>query len=118
MENMDKYWQNMNVANTSAGTLDKQAAIYAESWQAASDRVRASLESIYDKLLDDNGFIGFLGVINKVVEGVDNLIDGFGGLSGVIAAIGLVATNVFTKQIGTFIDTLPQRLSNLTQAGR
>lgn len=118
MDNMDKYYTNLNTAGNSSGTLDKQAKTYAESWRAASNQVQASLEEIYNKLLDDKGFISLLNTLNGIIGVVSKLIDGFGGLGGVILSIGTIATQVFNKQIAGFIDTLPQKISNLTQAGR
>ena len=118
MENMDKYEKNMKTANNATGTLDKQAATYAESWEAASARVQASLEGIYQKLLDSSGFVKILNVINSMIGLVDRLVDGFGGLSGIIAAIGSIATQVFSKQIGKFLNDIPQKITNLTKMGR
>jgi TP901 family phage tail tape measure protein len=46
-DNFEKYQKNMETARNSEGALQEQADIYAESWEAASNRVRASLESIY-----------------------------------------------------------------------
>jgi len=53
MDNYDYLLQNEQIAEGSRGTVQKQADIYAESWEAASKRVRASLEGLYTTLLDD-----------------------------------------------------------------
>ena len=47
MDNWDFFQSNVKVAEEAEGTLNKQAETYAEGWEAASDRVRASMESIY-----------------------------------------------------------------------
>ena len=41
---------NLNTAAGSSGTLSNQAEIYAESWEAAKNRVRAASEDIYTSL--------------------------------------------------------------------
>ena len=56
MNNYDKVLANQNIAAGSGGTLQKQADIYAQSWEAASKRVRASMETIYRALLNDEFF--------------------------------------------------------------
>ena len=45
--------KNLNVAAGSEGTLSRQAEIYAKSWEAAKNRVKASAEEIYKTLLND-----------------------------------------------------------------
>jgi len=46
-DNWDKVQENRGIAEDSEGTLQEQADIYAESWEAASKRVKASAETIY-----------------------------------------------------------------------
>nr|DAF37512.1 MAG TPA: hypothetical protein [Caudoviricetes sp.]DAK59235.1 MAG TPA: hypothetical protein [Caudoviricetes sp.] len=47
MNNYDYFKENVSVAEQSTGALDKQAEIYAESWEAAQKRVRAAAEGVY-----------------------------------------------------------------------
>ena len=63
MENFDFYEQNLQSAKNAEGSLQEQADIYAESWQAASDRVRAATQGIYEDLLNDEVFIDVLNTI-------------------------------------------------------
>lgn len=118
MENMDKYETNKQTAEDSGGTLDAQAAIYAESWQAASDKVTASLESIYNKLLDDRVFVSLINGLAEITKQADNFIEGMGGLKGVLTSIAALATNLFDKQIGSFLDQMPQKIEAMSAAGR
>ena len=99
MDNWGTFQENLSIARTSEGTLQEQADIYAESWQAASDRVKAALESIYSELINDDFFIDLLGFLEKVLGYADNLIDSFGGLGGVISQLGLIFTQIFSKKI-------------------
>ena len=80
MDNFDFYQENLQRAATSQGTLNKQAEIYAESWEAASKRVQASAENIYSSLLDDNFFIGLTDRLAGLLDRVQNFIDGIGGV--------------------------------------
>jgi hypothetical protein len=47
MDNWDFMKKNLNTAANAEGELQRQADIYAESWEAASKRVKAALETIY-----------------------------------------------------------------------
>lgn len=118
MNNFDDFEMNVENAEMSTGTLDEQSATYAESWEAARDRVTASLEDIYAKLLDDDFFIGFLNTIDKIVDGVSGLIDGLGGLSGVILAVGAICTKIFAKDLTNAVDRAMYNIQMRTEKGR
>lgn len=110
-DNWDMYKENLQISADSDGALEKMAGTWTEGWEAASKRVQASLEGIYGKLLDDQGFIKILNIISDLLDKVDSLIDGFGGLKGIILSLGTVASNVFNKQIALGIN---KSVDNLT----
>ena len=103
-DNWDMYKENLQISANSDGALEKMAGTWTESWEAASKRVQASLESIYGKLLDDQGFIKILNITSALLDKVDSLIDGFGGLAGILTKLGSVATVVFGQQMASGID--------------
>lgn len=104
MDNWDVMQDNLEIVANSTGTLNEQAEIYAESWEASSDRVRASAEKIYASLMDEKFFIGVNNVIEKALTGVGGLIDSMNGFPGVLSMIGVVATTVFGKQMAAGIN--------------
>lgn len=82
--------ENLETAKGATGELQKQADIFAESWEAARKNVKASAEGIYDSLIKDefwinltNGFAGFL----KIIE---SAIDSVGGLKGVLLGLAII----------------------------
>jgi TP901 family phage tail tape measure protein len=97
MNNWDFFKENLGVATESEGTLQEQADIYAESWEAAQNRVSAAAQAIYSDLLDEDFFIGFDNLIEKALVGLDSFIDGIGGLKGVLLGLGAIVTKVFSK---------------------
>jgi len=74
MDNWDYFKENLGVAYGAEGELNKQAEIYAESWEAARDRVAAAAESIYQNLLDDKFFINAIN--NSVCYGLHSKVAG------------------------------------------
>jgi TP901 family phage tail tape measure protein len=118
MDNYDAFKENVSAAQNSEGTLDQQSEIYAQSWEAARDRVRASLEGIYDKLLDDQFFIGFLNVLDKIIDGVSGLVDGLGGLGGVLTMVGAILIKVFQKDLTESVDRAMYNIMMKTEKGR
>ena len=118
MDNWDFMKQNLATSNASSGALQKQADIYAESWEAAADRVTAAAENIYKALINDEFFIDLLNGVEKVITFVDHLIDNLGGLKGVLTAIGAIVTKVFANQISQGLTNITYNLKMMTEKGR
>ena len=87
MDNWDFMQENLETAKNSEGALQEQANVHAESWEAASDRVQAAMEALYQDILDDEFFIDILNGVEKVLTGVDDLIDGLGGIKPILTII-------------------------------
>ena len=113
MENFDIYEKNIQRAQNSEGTLNEQQEIYAQGWEAASKRVRASLEEIYTYLVDDNFFIGLSNGITKVLSGISGLIQGLGGFKGVLASIGSLFLSIYAKEMPSALENLKANLMSL-----
>ena len=115
MDNWDKMQQNILTAKNSSGTLQEQAEIYAESWEAAQKRVKAAAESIYSALIDENFFIGFANSFTKILTVLKNTIDGLGGLPGVVSMLGSVLLNAFGDRLATSIDNTISKFNRVEQ---
>lgn len=114
MENYDKILSNQQLGAGAEGTLQKQADIYAESWEAASKRVRAAAQGIYQDLLDDKFFITALNGLEKFLTGINNVIDGMGGLKGILLLISSILIQRYAKEIPNIISNLTSNISILT----
>lgn len=101
MDNWDFFEENVALAKSSTGELERQNAIYAQSWEAARDRISAAIESVYNKILDDDFFITILDAGEKIITGIDYVIDRLGGLPGVLTLISSIIMKIFSKQITT-----------------
>jgi hypothetical protein len=99
MDNWDFMQENLETAYDSTGTLTEQAEIYAESWEAASKRVKASAEGLYQSLLDDDFFIDINNGFATMLTGLDSFIDGAGGLKTVIVGISSIIISNFANKI-------------------
>lgn len=96
MENFDFYQENVARANNADGSLQEQADIYAESWEAARDRMRAAMEGIYDELLPTQTIIKITDGVTDVISGIETLIKSLGGLKGIL----LIISSIALKQLG------------------
>lgn len=108
MDNWDKFQSNLGVAQGAEGTLSEQAEIYAESWEAAQKRVKASMQGLYDDIVNDKFFITMTNGIAKLVEGIDSLIKGLGGIPGILSMISGLFMQHFAYKVPEFISNLHQ----------
>lgn len=108
MENKDYFKELVGVAKNSEGTLQEQADIYAEGWEASKKRVQASLEEIYKQLVNDKFFIGLNDTLSDTLNITSKLIDSLGGLPGVLSVI----SNLMLKSFGPDIVNNMQRMAS------
>ena len=118
MENWDKVKGNVTLAETSSGELERQQEIYAESWEAAAERIGAAAETIYQSLLNDEAFVDIMNFFTDFLEVVDKAIDGLGGLPGVLTLIGTALMKNFSPQIASSINNVTATLMSFTKAGK
>ena len=118
MDNWDFMQENLETVAKASGTLDEQAQIYAESWEAAKKRVQAAAEGIYQDLLKDDFFIWLTNAFGSILGFIDKIIDSLGGLSGVLPGIALLVNKIFGDKIIAGVQTLAHNVMNLTAAGR
>ena len=88
MDNWDSFEVNLAVAQGAEGTLQEQQDIWAESWEAASNRVRASAEDLYKSLINDDFFIDLNNIFADLLSGLDEFIDAIGGLKTLLPMVG------------------------------
>lgn len=96
MDNWDFMKENLETAKGATGELQKQADIFAESWEAARKNVKASAEGIYDSLVKDEFWIGLTNGFADGLKSVELFADSIGGLKGVLA----LATIAMNKLVG------------------
>ena len=116
MENWDFMQENLNTARNATGELQKQADIYAESWEAAQKRVQASLEKIYTTIIDDKAFIGLTDTLAGTINVIGNVIEGLGGVKGILLLISSIVMNTYAKEIPKILTTLTNNINVLTGA--
>ncbi|MBE6148211.1 MAG: phage tail tape measure protein [Firmicutes bacterium] len=114
MDNWDAMQKNLGRAMGASGSLDEQADIYAESWEAASNRVRASLEAIYSDMIDDEFFIDVYNQLADLIDGVDNFIDSIGGMKTVLLGLGTVVLSMAKTKIGPALQDLALNVKVMT----
>ncbi len=118
MDNYDAFKENVGFAEDSEGTLDEQAEIYAESWEAASKRVQAAAQGIYQELINDKFFIGLTNLFEKLLTTIHGTIDGLGGLPGVLSLVATMMLKAFGPDISKSLENMFYNLTYNTEAAR
>ena len=118
MDNWDYFQSNLSTAKNSEGTLQKQADIYAESWEAASKRVKAATEKLFDKFLNDEFIIDIVNGFEKFLNVISNVTDSLGGMKGVLLLISSLVLKTFGGEIYTKMQSFGSTLMTWTTGGR
>ena len=118
MDNWGYMQENLQTAYNATGALDRQAEIYAESWDAAEKRVKAAAQGIYQSLLNDEFFIDLNNLFADLLEGLDGFIDKIGGVKSVLLMLGAIVTKVFSTQIANGLSQAATSMSLMTERGR
>ena len=111
----DSMMANLQTTKDAEGSLQKQADIYAESWEAAEKRVKAAAEGIFQSLLKDDFFIDLTDGFATVLRGIDAFIDGAGGVKTVLTGIAGIIMTTFANKIPQALDTFKYNLKFLTK---
>jgi hypothetical protein len=69
-------------------------------------------------LLNDKFFIGATNMLADFIDLLGNLIEGLGGMPGLLALIGATLTRVFSTQLANGLNSALYNMRSLTKAGR
>ena len=111
MDNWKFFQENLQTAYNAEGSVEKQAAIYEESWRAAESRVKAAAEGIYDALLDEKIFIQLDGFFTKILNTVQGVVEGMGGMVPILATIGGFIATKFAKQVPVMLSNFKENFA-------
>lgn len=117
LDNWDYMQKNLNVAAGSEGTLSRQAEIYAGSWEAAKNRVKASAEEIYKTLLNDQFFISITNGFSKFLNIISELLDGLGGVKGLLLTISSIIVTRYMAELPRLMGNVANSIGVLFGAG-
>ena len=99
MDNWEVFQKNLSTATGATGSLDRQAEIYAESWEAARDRTKAAAENVYDSIINEDFFIDMNEIFEPFLNGLASVIDAMGGMKGVANTLFYVFTTMFGDKL-------------------
>lgn len=116
MENWTMYEDALAVSQDSAGAALEQNAIRMDSVEAKLTNLRTEAERLYMALSDEDMTKGAIDAITFAVGEVANLVEGLGGLQGVIGSLIPLALSLFNKSIGEGISNSMAKLGEMKLA--
>lgn len=111
MDHWDFFEDNLKTIENSEGALQEQQNIYAEGWEAARKRVKASWEGLYDDLIDEQSITKLDNALADVLDTLGGVIDGFGGLYGILTTIGGFVAQKLAKEVPSALNQITSYLS-------
>ena len=98
-DNWSMYESAKDTSKNSLGALEQQNDRYLDSMEAHLNQLSAAAEGLYDSLLDPKGLNKVIDGLTKVVELVDQMVQGLGGGGNLLMVLGSISLNVFNNQI-------------------
>lgn len=114
-DNWEDYEKTLNTSREAIGTLQSQQDIYMESTESKLQILKATWQDLYGSLIDNDTLNEAIESITNLVETFDKFIDSFGGGTKALSAFGVIAANIFNKQIGNAIAGTIKRFTEYTQ---
>ena len=98
-ENWDMYLETLETSKNAMGTLQEQQDAWANSIEGASNRVKASFETLYTQIINDDAIIDVMNGIGGFLEYFTGLIEALGGLKTILPAISGLMISTFAPSI-------------------
>lgn len=117
-DNFDFFENMVDLSKNAEGTLEEQNEIYAESWEAASNRIRASFEGMWQDLIDDKFFISLTNGFASLIESVGELLKNMGGLQTMLPIIGALMWKAFGSRITDSLGEIGSRIKYMMPGGK
>lgn len=122
LDNYDYFKGLVTEAKEADGYLQVQQDKYADSWEGANKRIKASWETLYSQIINDDFFIKLANVTADIINAITKIIDGVGGMKGIIAGIIAMVATIKPEGLKAKIDelvgsirTLADELSGIQQ---
>ena len=105
-DNFEEYNKALNTAQNATGTLQEQQDIYMDSTAAHLQQLKASVEDIYDSLIDTDTIKDLTDGLSTAATFVASFVDSLGGGVGVLQTLGALGVSVFSEQIAKGINSV------------
>jgi hypothetical protein len=103
MDNWNVMEDNLKTTEEATDMLAYQQDIYASGMEGASKRVEAAFEKVKNTLLDENDLVPLMNAGEKILVFVNDLVEAFGGLPGLLTLASSILLKMFSSQTAGFL---------------
>ena len=104
-DNWDMYGESLETSMEAAGTLSEQQGIAMDSLEKKMQRMTTASEKMYDALFDEKSIGGLIDGLTTIVDLIGSAVEGVGGLSTILPAVGGMMLKSFGGKIASSITT-------------
>lgn len=104
-DNWDMYGESLETSMKATGTLSEQQSIAMDSLEKKMQRMTTASEKMYDALFDEKSIGGLIDGLTTIVDLIGSAVEGVGGLSTILPAVGGMMLKSFGGKIASSITT-------------
>lgn len=112
MDNYDEVLKNEDLAKNAEGTIQKQFDVYADSIEALNNEIKKAKQDLYNAIFNGDAVKGFKSALLDVLKIVKDVLDGFGGIKGLILGIGGLLLSSYMPKIEAGIGRIGANLQD------
>ena len=113
MDNWDTFKINLEIAEDSEGTLDKQMEVYQTSVEASEKALQNAKETLYETLFNSEMLKDFNNGLADILEMFTRIVDKAGGLQGLLKFGGLLLLKTLLPNLMGFVTKITGSISNV-----
>lgn len=114
-DNWSMYLDSLNMSQEALGTTIEQNEIRTDSYAYQAKQLTANLEELWMKMINEDTLKDGLGLLNGVLDKVNDVVDVLGGAKGTLHMIGSLGILVFQKQLGGALQNFSTSFRNETK---
>lgn len=113
MNNADYYEKSLNATQDASGMMDQMNDYYMESIEGKLKTLQAAGEQVMSTLFDQDAVEPVLDNVIALVNGLNDIVDAAGGLSGVLTVLSAIMLKTFSSQIASSVTNIATGFSKM-----
>ena len=113
MDNWDTFKINLEIAEDSEGTLDRQMEVYQTSIEASEKALQNAKETLYETLFNSEMLKDFNNGLTDILEMFTRIVEKAGGLQGLLKFGGLLLLKTLLPNLMGFVTKITGSISNV-----
>ena len=113
MNNADYYEKSLGATQNASGMMDQMNEYYVQGIEGRLKTLQAAGEQVMSTLFDQDAVEPVIENVTKLVNGLNEIVDAAGGLSGVLTALSAIMLKTFSSQIASSVTNIATGFSKM-----